>query len=467
MDPLKYNFKHKDDVKHLSDKIQSQNNHFIVNGQLVTAKFKEKDYFSNHHSYLTKESTLIIYHSKDVDGLFSGWLMKLKFPNSALIGYDREEFFRININGENVLLEDVMSQDTFTNFIFVDITPTDKMVEKYQKMVFLSKYEHQLIVVDHHKEAVRKLMEHNNLIVCKSTVENYCRSIYETSDMFEVKKHIICKNNIMIICDGVMEHDETKTHPMSAAKLVFKHFLSEKYNYLSHLVEVISDYDTYLFLKYLNFTPMYMDYYFRSFGLENTNLMFSLFESFKLSLKNCYPQLFRRYYFHSQNTDTEFDINYLPEVIGARIYQEKINLIKENIEFIEVPNVYNYDRVKVIVTPEGMGYDFALYQYIESMNKNNDKLIYLFFTRLDNGNLRSKVSVRNSEACKTITDSINKQIFDCGKLATLIAGNGGGHFGAGGCHLYSEIKSNEELIKIIEPALLCVNSGLAISIDYH
>lgn len=469
MDKEIFELKTEKDFKDLTAIIQSRN-HLIVNGQVV--KLSEKDKFCKftEQSKLTKEPTLIIHHSKDIDGLFSGWLMKLKFPNSALIGYDREESFTVNINGKDVLLDDVMLQkEMFCNFIFVDITPTNNMVSNFKKLHFNSLNPVQLIIVDHHKAAIDNLITNNNLIINKSIQENNCRNTSETPDMFEIKKYTQFKSNISIISDGVMEHDESKTHPMSAAKLVFKHFLSKEYRHLSNLVDVISDYDTYLFLKYENYTPMYLDYYFRSFGLQNTNLMFNVFESLEKALRSVSGAPTKYYHFYEPTnnqipTTLSDDFIYMPEKIGYELYLEKRKSIEENVEFIEVPEKYNFNRLKIIVTPEGIGYDFALYEYIESLNTENKQFVYLFMTRMSDGSLRNKISVRNSEVCKDITDLRVRSEFDCGKVANLISPNGGGHFGAGGVHLPENITSNDELFSILRPALICVNRGEAIFI---
>jgi oligoribonuclease NrnB/cAMP/cGMP phosphodiesterase (DHH superfamily) len=48
-----------------------------------------------------------IYHSADLDGICSGALMKIKYPDIKLFGYDYGKPFDINIEGENIIMSDI------------------------------------------------------------------------------------------------------------------------------------------------------------------------------------------------------------------------------------------------------------------------------------------------------------------------------------------------------------------------
>lgn len=84
--------------------------------------------------------TICIYHSRDLDGFTSGAIVKHKFPNAQLIGYDYGEPFP----------ELDLEPDGSTEVIMVDVSiPPLPMVELAKKC--------KLTFIDHHVSAIKDL----------------------------------------------------------------------------------------------------------------------------------------------------------------------------------------------------------------------------------------------------------------------------------------------------------------------
>jgi oligoribonuclease NrnB/cAMP/cGMP phosphodiesterase (DHH superfamily) len=81
-----------------------------------------------------------IYHSRDLDGFTSGAIMKLKYPDIKLIGYDYGDTFDYDLTGESVIMADVSF-------------PMEKMLE------ISNSVEGRLTWIDHHISAINKYNE--------------------------------------------------------------------------------------------------------------------------------------------------------------------------------------------------------------------------------------------------------------------------------------------------------------------
>jgi len=96
---------------------------------------------------------LAIYHSKDLDGFTSGAIIKKKYPEAILIGYDYGDKIKLKIKNEPIIMADVSF-------------PMEKMFE-------ISKSSNnQLTWIDHHISAINKYenFEHKNF--CNAILKN-------------------------------------------------------------------------------------------------------------------------------------------------------------------------------------------------------------------------------------------------------------------------------------------------------
>lgn len=153
-----------------------------------------------------------VYHSADVDGLTSGYLLRLLFPNAKMVGYNYGENLQNLIRKQNAIDCEL--------FVFGDITPTDDFLysikERNQKV----------IIYDHHVDRI-------------SEIEKTFLT-YDESNKFYHKNLLIRKN-----------------HLDSAASIIFQKYSSKYYdifgdsftNKLAFHVRNVSLYDTWNFTK--------------------------------------------------------------------------------------------------------------------------------------------------------------------------------------------------------------------------
>lgn len=83
---------------------------------------------------------IVIYHSADLDGLVSGALIKMKFPDAEMRGFDYGQLFEPEINGQPVIIADIAF-------------PMEKMVQIAKGSNF------QLTWIDHHISAINAYKE--------------------------------------------------------------------------------------------------------------------------------------------------------------------------------------------------------------------------------------------------------------------------------------------------------------------
>lgn len=102
---------------------------------------------------------ICIYHSKDLDGYCSGAIMKRKFPDAKLIGYDYGQPLEIDATGEPIMMADVS-------------VPMPTMM----KLAQMSNYH--LTWIDHHASAIK---DYNEYIAGKppEAVKMFCTAVLE------------------------------------------------------------------------------------------------------------------------------------------------------------------------------------------------------------------------------------------------------------------------------------------------
>jgi oligoribonuclease NrnB/cAMP/cGMP phosphodiesterase (DHH superfamily) len=87
-----------------------------------------------------------IYHSADLDGICSGALMKYKYPDIILYGYDYGKPFNFNLDGEDVIMSDIS-------------LPIQYMFELSKKVKSLTWIDHHISKINDYYEFIK---EHNN-----------------------------------------------------------------------------------------------------------------------------------------------------------------------------------------------------------------------------------------------------------------------------------------------------------------
>lgn len=100
-----------------------------------------------------------IYHSRDLDGYSSGAIIKLKYPNAKLIGFDYGEFLKIENSdfGKPIIMADVS-------------LPMPKMKE----LAELSN--NQLTFIDHHKSAIA---DYKKFVEIENNGKQFCTAVLE------------------------------------------------------------------------------------------------------------------------------------------------------------------------------------------------------------------------------------------------------------------------------------------------
>jgi oligoribonuclease NrnB/cAMP/cGMP phosphodiesterase (DHH superfamily) len=102
---------------------------------------------------------ICIYHSKDLDGYCSGAIMKRKFPDAKLVGYDYGQPLEIDVTGEPIMMADVS-------------VPMPTMA----KLAQMSNYK--FTWIDHHASAIKDYKEY---IAGKpeDAVKMFCTAVLE------------------------------------------------------------------------------------------------------------------------------------------------------------------------------------------------------------------------------------------------------------------------------------------------
>lgn len=86
---------------------------------------------------------IIIYHSRDLDGYTSGAILKKRFPEAKLIGYDYGQPIPEGLEGEDIIMVDV-------SFEMNDLLYTASKSKSF-------------VWIDHHISAINKLKEYSDL----------------------------------------------------------------------------------------------------------------------------------------------------------------------------------------------------------------------------------------------------------------------------------------------------------------
>lgn len=95
-----------------------------------------------------------IYHSRDLDGFTSGAIIKRKYPEAKIVGYDYGEPFEQEVNGESIIMADVSFP--------------------MKTMFNVSQLSRQFTWIDHHISAIKDYKEFvgNGEGFCNAVLEN-------------------------------------------------------------------------------------------------------------------------------------------------------------------------------------------------------------------------------------------------------------------------------------------------------
>jgi len=89
--------------------------------------------------------TICIYHKKDLDGKASGAIVKLKYPEVQLIGWDYGDPIPVIEPGNDIIVVDICLETKLT---------TNE--DKFEPMNHLAEISNSMIWIDHHKSSIEK-----------------------------------------------------------------------------------------------------------------------------------------------------------------------------------------------------------------------------------------------------------------------------------------------------------------------
>lgn len=157
--------------------------------------------------FMPRELNAIIYHSADIDGLMSGYLMRQIQPNSIMIPYNYEN-------------ETDWMKENYSKYTFVDITPPLSWIESKKDDILNDTI--QITIIDHHLDKLFNIEE--------------CEKILGIN-----KKILIIKNK-----------PEEKISAVGLIKEIknIQQWTKNLYYEFEELLQIISDYDSWKFVTY-------------------------------------------------------------------------------------------------------------------------------------------------------------------------------------------------------------------------
>lgn len=162
---------------------------------------------------IKKTKNICIYHSKDLDGFMSRYLVENFHP-------EKDTFKFVGYNYES---NTDWMHDNYDNYLFIDITPTNEWLKQ--------NLHKNITIFDHHENTIRKFID--NFDIMQTNKTNFA--------------FVFRKNNIEIYLASEKN--------ISACKLFYcwlnyKCFNTKKLNLIDNLVSYISEYDTWSFINY-------------------------------------------------------------------------------------------------------------------------------------------------------------------------------------------------------------------------
>ena len=357
---------------------------------------------------------LIIYHSKDLDGIFSGSLLK----NYYEIKYDIVKTIPYNYESEGI--EFIDNQKDYIYYydiiIFVDLTPSAEWLKNYNDIILkdVSIKNKKLLIIDHHKNKVDELLEvvksNNNLHKVQYT------NIFNFQNNKNINEYVHNKNyenyiyNVGAVnIEFILSLKSESNLMMSATMLTYLYLIKlDKDNYdfyvnIWNYMFFISEYDVWNFNEegYNVFTKQEIIWF--QYG------MFSIIEN---DINNGNFEYILKYLFNTYLVNP----NYINSIIekGKKIYDDKISIM-------DLKSNYHLVNDKFIII-YGDFPEFVLQEYLKNkfIDFNIEALIFLKFKFDEN---QISLSIRQCH---------NKK-FDCINFVKYLTNNnGGGHFAAAG-----------------------------------
>lgn len=359
--------------------------------------------------------TAIVYHSVDVDGFMSAWLMEkvLKFNDKPYILYP------YNYEEKSEWMSDLNIKD----FIFVDITPPVDWLNRFIKSNELMYTKSNIKIYDHHTKRIQDI---NNYIKCTTLFINTKIEIFDTNlDNPNYCDYHDCFINI----DNQKYRSASYIVYANHIKLFDENIVTNTLSRIKKLINTISYYDTWGWKS--------LDKYYKKEILDIMGYLNSIsFESFN-DLLNQIDML-------SENLD---EIKQKGFTINEYIKQETINnIVHSNCVKIDLTN--NMDCFKINFPNNRL--NFVLFNGIPNFhtediirnhyNIGKDEYLCYFCMNISfdkNNDTKIKCSVRTS--APIIKDSIIDDIgISAYKIAKLLDVNGGGHINAAGSCLDKE-----------------------------
>lgn len=377
-----------------------------------------------------KNNCLIIYHSKDLDGLVSGSLLKNYYEGAV----DNLKMIPYNYETENIDFIDLQVEyiDFYNLIIFVDVTPTKDWLEKYKEIV-ISKYDNiemskKLIFIDHHKQKIDELFEviKNDNRISSNFYSNHVELNVDNKNLnAKIQNYVNDKNferyihNLNAIgtlnIEFIISRKSESNLMMSATMLAYIYLINldknntEFYEKIFQFIFYISEYDVW------NFNEENYDILIKELVIY---FHYGLFSDIENDLKQENYDYILSYLcnhiFHNVN-------KWLDK--GEIIYREKIEIMKLK------RNYHLFNDNFIIIYGDYPEYVLQEFLKIKFANYVIDGLIFIGFKYDEN---KIVLSIRQCH---------NKN-FNCIKFVKYLTNdNGGGHFAAsGGSINYNEYK---------------------------
>ncbi len=361
---------------------------------------------------------LIIYHSKDLDGIFSGSLLKnyyeqnYNFIKTVPYNYETEGVEFINKQKDYVYYYDII--------IFVDLTPSAEWLKNYNDIILkdVSIKNKKLLIIDHHKNKVDELLEvvksNNNIQqVQYSSIFNFQHNKnineYVHNKNYENYIYNVGDENLSLNIEFILSLKSESNLMMSATMLTYLYLIKldvDNYDFYVNIwnyMFFISEYDVWNFNEegYNVFTKQEIIWF--QYG------MFSIIEN---DINNGNFEYILKYLFNTYLVNP----NYINSIIekGKKIYDDKISIM-------DLKSNYHLVNDKFIII-YGDFPEFVLQEYLKNkfIDFNIEALIFLKFKFDEN---QISLSIRQCHNRK----------FDCINFVKYLTNNnGGGHFAASG-----------------------------------
>lgn len=285
----------------------------------------EIDFFELQNQILNNDNIYGIYHSADLDGFMSGYLL------SKYLVQNKNNLFGYNYESESVWMSEIiqkLDKGEKVKIYFGDVTPNNSFLDKVCNYIISGTLE--IIILDHHLNELKRIQNYSTLININFTKLNIS-GLSEDSGCEIVLKYIINKQpevpisiKYRALCDIIGTHD---TWRFDFSKYIFsqntkdKQYFLNLITYLKHKIKTYSDFTEFVDNQLVNEN---LDSYFSKLALKGKELIES-------KIKQCIFKLSIGYFIKTKDNQLLFLVeNEYPEFYTLECIKTYVKKLIEN-----------------------------------------------------------------------------------------------------------------------------------------